>query len=184
MAQVAIGEWTIDIYVDAPPTTYDWYVENALLTEEFDLKSRDGRYCFVSVARLDASVREHWKPLLTVAQRYSPDDRAGFQPGLLIAPETSRVFVGAGERLLAYDLRKPMRLWEDHTEGFWGWGRYADYVWMAAELEFAVWTLDGTKLWSAFVSPPWDSHFSDGLVTLSDSDRTRTLRMADGTQVT
>lgn len=182
MAQIAIAEWNVQIHVDDPPATYDWYVENALLAEEFDLKSRDGRYYFVAVGTFDGTIREHWKPLLTVAQRYSPEYVAGFEPGVLIVPETACLFVGAGDRLLAYDLHKPARLWEDHADcGFQGWGRYGDFVWMAAEIEFAVWRLDGTKLWTTFVDPPCDLTFSDGLVTLDAFDKKRTLRMADGT---
>lgn len=184
MVQTVIGEWNVTTYVDQPPATYDWYVENAILAEEFDLKSPDGRYYFVGVGTFDASVREHWKPLLIVAQRYFPEYVAGFEPGLLIVPETGCLFVGAGERLLAYDLRKPARLWEDHADcGFQGWGRCGNYVWMAAELEFAVWRLDGTKLWTTFVDPPWNPSFSDGLVMLDASDKKRTMRMTDGAEV-
>lgn len=63
---------------------------------------------------------------------------------------------GAGTRLLAYDLQEPRRLWEDAADsGFWGWRRHGDTIVMSAELELAAWTLEGNKLWSTFVEPPW-----------------------------
>jgi hypothetical protein len=71
-------------------------------------------------------------------------------------PETQLLFVGAGARLLAYDLAGPRRLWEDVADvGFWHWSVHNDAVLMAAELELAAWDRGSTKLWSRFVEPPW-----------------------------
>jgi hypothetical protein len=39
--------------------------------------------------------------------------------------------------------------------GFWHWKRHGDIIVMSAELEMAAWSLDGAKLWSTFVEPPW-----------------------------
>jgi hypothetical protein len=66
------------------------------------------------------------------------------------------LFLGAGEDILAYDVVKLARLWEDTAElGFWGWRRHGDFVVMSAELEVAAWDTAGRKLWTAFVEPPW-----------------------------
>lgn len=185
MAQVVIGNWGVHVLKGKLPLSYDRYVGRARLAEEFDLKAPGGGLFFVAVETFEPAEHEEGKPLLTVAQRFSPYYESGFDPGVLIVPETSRLFIGAGERLLAYDLRSPARLWEDHADcGFSGWGRYGNFVWMAAEIEFAVWSIDGTKLWSTFVDPPWHSQFDDGGVTLHAFDQTRTLRIADGTPVT
>ena len=35
------------------------------------------------------------------------------------------------------------------------WKRHGEVVLMSAELELAAWDLQGNKLWSAFVEPPW-----------------------------
>ena len=79
----------------------------------------------------------------------------GFDPGLLLVPETGVLFLGAGERLLAYGLDQPRRLWEDTAEvGFWGWGRFGETVLMSAELELAAWDTSGRKLWTTSVEPP------------------------------
>ena len=60
----------------------------------------------------------------------------------MIIPETSLLMIGAGERLLAYDLETPRRLWEDEAEaGFWGWERHGGLVLMSAELELAAWDI-------------------------------------------
>lgn len=37
---------------------------------------------------------------------------------------------------------------------------------MAAELELAAWTIQGEKLWSTFVEPPWDHEVRDDVVYL------------------
>jgi hypothetical protein len=64
--------------------------------------------------------------------------------------------VGAGTRLLAYDLQNLRRIWEDAADtGFWRWKRHGEVIVMSAELELAAWTLEGKKLWSTFVEPPW-----------------------------
>jgi len=94
-------------------------------------------------------------PFLVVAQKFWPAV-AGFSPGVLMVPETRRLFIGAGERLLAYDIDGPRRLWEDRADtGFWHWHQHEDVVLMSAELEFAAWDTSGAKLWSMFVEPPW-----------------------------
>jgi hypothetical protein len=108
---------------------------------------------YLSVAVDDG--QENW-PLL-VTQTYSPTG-PGFEPGVLLAPETGMVFIGAGTRLLGY--RSTASEWHqifvDEVEvGFWNWRRHDDIVLMSAELELAAWSLEGTKLWSRFVEPPW-----------------------------
>ena len=72
-------------------------------------------------------------------------------------PETAVLFIGAGDRLLAYELSgQPRRLWEDDADvAFWHWRVLPQAVLMAAELELAAWTRAGKKLWSTFVEPPW-----------------------------
>jgi hypothetical protein len=52
---------------------------------------------YLSVAVDDG--QENW-PLL-VTQRYSPSG-SGFEPGVLLVPETGMLFIGAGTRLLGY----------------------------------------------------------------------------------
>ena len=74
-------------------------------------------------------------------------------------PETNVAFVGGGERLLAYDLLAPKRLWEDAAD-------CDDVVLMSAELELAAWDLKGIKLWSTFVEPPWEYEVKDSQIEL------------------
>jgi hypothetical protein len=74
----------------------------------------------------------------------------------LLVPETGLLFIGAGERLLAYKLDSRERLWIDRTEfGFLAWARHGDRVILSGELELACWDIDGKKCWSCFVEPPW-----------------------------
>lgn len=96
-------------------------------------------------------------PDLILSLGFEPGPKYGLHPGVLLVPETKRLFVGAGTTLLAYDLLYPRRLWEDAADfGFWSWKRHGNVVLMSAELELAAWDLEGEKLWSAPVEPPWD----------------------------
>lgn len=161
MFEVTLNEFTILCHPTTLPELYEEYRKRAALHEEFDLEERDnGRRCFVGVRK------ESGWPFLTIAQTHSPAGY-GFNPGVLLVPETSTLFIGAGERLLAYDLREPKRLWTDWANvGFWHWKRHGNVVLMSAEIEFAAWTLEGVKLWTTFVEPPWHFALHGDLVTL------------------
>src|SRR5262249_29337281 len=141
------------------PDLYGHYAEHAALVEEFDLQDREGRNCFLAVSR-----GVGW-PFLVVVQRYDP--AGGFHPGTLLVPETDLLFIGAGERLLAYHLDGPARRWIDTAEcGFWGWARHGDRVILSAELELAAWDIQGRKCWSTFVEPPWEYKVSGEIIEL------------------
>jgi hypothetical protein len=160
MFQVSIGPYSLRVSYDQLPPTYAEATRRAKLVDELDLASSDGTLCCVEVGDGNA-----W-PFLIVAQRYAPSANCFF-PGVLIVTETARMFVGAGERLLAYDLATRERLWEDSADtGFWSWARHEDVVVMSAELEIAGWDLHGRKLWSRFVEPPWDYAVVDDVVHL------------------
>ena len=121
--------------------------------EEFGLdapgESADDLWCVA------VSLGKH-HPFLLVTQRYSPGSLSGFVPDALLVSESKMLFLGAGERLLAYDLASAARLWQGTTDpGFWGWARHGDVVIMSAELELAAYSLQGEKLWTSFVDPPW-----------------------------
>jgi len=163
MFTVEIAEFRLLCVPDGLPGVYNPYREHAALAEEFALNDGDGgRQCFLGVARAG----EDW-PFLVVAQRYEPAGY-GFEPGALVVPETRRLFLGAGTRLLAYDLTTPpRRLWAEVAEmGFWRWARHSDVVLMSAELELAAWDVEGRKLWTTFVEPPWEYAVRGGVVTL------------------
>jgi hypothetical protein len=146
---VALDGWTI-LVQRGLPQILDWFMEHATRADRFDLEVPDGDFCFVAAARTGRL------PALAVAQRYSPSE-GGFDPGIALIPETQRLFIGAGTRLLAYDLDRAELLWEDEAGiGFWHWSVYPAAVLMSAEIEFAAWDRSGQKLWSRFVEPPWD----------------------------
>ena len=149
MFEVVFGEYRVLCEDGGLPLLYNEYRQRAALVEEFHLKEAEGSFCFFGVGS-EAS----W-PSLVVAQRYAGG--GGFHPGALIVPETAVAFLGAGERLLAYSLREPRRLWEDYADvGFSAWSRHGDVVLAACELELAAWSTEARKLWSAQVEPPWD----------------------------
>ncbi len=114
MFRVSVGDYELCCHDGELPDMTDEYRRRAVLTEEFGTSNEPGcGVCFVSVGRSG-----QW-PTLVVVQRFSPA-RNGFNPGVLITRNTHRLFIGAGRRLLCYDLTRPARLWEDEAEcGFW-----------------------------------------------------------------
>lgn len=144
------------------PSILDFHRNQAEYVEEVALPDEDG-YVFVGVE----SPGDDW-PNLMISQTFSPAV-GGFSPGVLVVPETQRVFVGAGTRLLCYrsDEGQSARQWRDDAGiGSWGWRLHGDVVVMSAELELAAWTTAGEKLWTTFVEPPWSYSVEDSMVRL------------------
>ena len=161
MITLRIGEYSLVCHAPGLPDLYDEYVNRAKLADQIDLSNPEGTSAFLGVGEPN-----QW-PFLVVAQRCIPGEDATFHPGALLVPETKVLFVGGGERLLAYDLSVPSRLWTDTADtGFWGWDRSEDVVLMSAELEFAAWDTHGRKLWGTFVEPPWSYEVADRKVLL------------------
>jgi len=146
---IALDGWTLHLQRGLP-ALFNLYRGHAELVDEFDLRSCDGDVCYASAGPVGVD----W-PSLVVVQRFSPSV-AGFDPGIAFLPESRLLLLGAGTRILAYDLTRPARLWEDTADiGFWSWHVYPTAVLMSAELELAAWDRQGTKLWTRFVEPPW-----------------------------
>ena len=164
MIQVTIADYIVHVG-ERMPEHDDPTCAHAALVERLDSErgTRDG---FHGWHDLHVEVRRGsaW-PFLCVVQHYQR--QGGWYPGVLLVPETALLIIGAGERLLAYDLRGPTRLWEDQADaGFHGWQRHEDLLVMSAELELAAWDLGGVKRWSTFVEPPWGYHVESGTVHL------------------
>ena len=167
MIQVNIADYIVQVG-ESMPERDDPDCARAALVERFgsEWESEQRYHGFHGWHDLHVEVRwaSPW-PFLCVGQQY--ERKGGGYPGVLLVPETAVLFIGAGERLLAYDLRGPTRLWEDQADaGFHGWQRHEDLVVMSAELELAAWDLGGVKRWSAFVEPPWGYHVESGTVHL------------------
>jgi hypothetical protein len=99
----------------------------------------------------------------------------------MLVAETATLFVGAGERVLAYRLTPPKRLWQDTADtGFWSWARRGDTVLMSAELELAAWDVGGEKLWTTFVEPPWSYAVRGDIVELDVMGEVRSFPLRSG----
>ena len=150
--RVTVGGYTI-LAATEPPALLADFLARAHAVDEFpatDDRSSVG-YFFVAVAH-----GSDW-PQLDVTQWFSPAGY-GFAPGVLVVPDTDAVFIGAGTRLLGYQLDPGgwQRAFVDEADlGFWAWQQHGDVVVMSAELELAAWTTSCAKLWSMFVEPPW-----------------------------
>ncbi len=158
MFSITLGNYGL-LCTEELPAIYHEYCEHARLVDEFNIKSKEEGLCFVAIQR-----ENDW-PFLVVVQSYHPAGN-GFSPGIALVPETDIAFIGAGSRLLAYQLKSPKRLWEDITFGFWGWGRFGNFIVMSSEEEMAVWNIYGEKLWSKFVEPPWNYEVTGDMVRL------------------
>jgi hypothetical protein len=96
------------------------------------------------------------KYVLILALGHSPAEPT-FIPSVMFVPETDTVYIGAGERALAYQLDPPLKRSEEEASvGFISWQRHQQYILMSAEMKFAVWDLAGKVLWSQFVEPPYE----------------------------
>jgi hypothetical protein len=176
MFKLSIGPYLIQVERGKLPALYAEYTQRAVLSEEFDLHNLERENCFVSVCRA-----ADW-PQLVVAQTFWPST-GGFDPGVLLVQETETLFIGAGERLLAYRLGPCERRWEDACDtGFWRWMQHGEYVLMSAELELAAWDCFGQKLWSTFVEPPWDYVVEDNHVQLDVMGNKSEFKLAEGPQ--
>ncbi|HEY3900715.1 MAG TPA: hypothetical protein VGM54_19050 [Chthoniobacter sp.] len=175
MFQFSSGNITLLGSHDALPAIYAGYRTHAKLVEEFNLASSEGQVSFLAVG-----CSGEW-PFLVIAQRYSPSAGQGFYPGALHIPDTGMLFVGAGERLLCYDLNEVHRIWEDKADtGFWSWSHHENVVLMSAELELAAWDTHGHKLWTTFVEPPWSFKVVDGRVQLKVMDVVSSFDLCSG----
>lgn len=160
---VAIEGWRV-LVQRGLPDWFDSYCSRARLVDTFDVDRPVGDVCFAAVGPAEGS------PTVVVAQYFEPES-GGFDPGVAIVPETSLFFVGAGTRLLAYDLERATRLWEEAADiGFWHWSVYPEAVLMSAELELVAWDRSGVKLWTRYVEPPWSYRVVDHRVFLDVMD--------------
>jgi len=174
MFSIGIDNFLLNVHRGPLPEMYGEYRRRARLVEEFAVDSPEGEACLVTAGHPYA-----W-PFLVVAQRFQPYV-AGFNPGILLVAETGVLFIGAGERLLAYSLQGPKKLWEDHADtGFWGWQQHDDCVLMSAELELAAWRTTGEKLWTTFVEPPWSYRAENGQIHLDVMGLKSSFPIVDG----
>jgi hypothetical protein len=154
------GDYAVQVTLHEPPLSYPALATPGL-REDFGLYD-SGTLLVVTAggaAADDCSI--------IVSQHFAPGPESAFYPGVLIVPETALLLIGAGTRLLAYDLETAERLWEDEeSTGFWGWKRHGEFILMSAELGLAAWSLNGVKLWSSFVEPPWTYSISNDIVTV------------------
>jgi hypothetical protein len=173
MFAVNIGQFTLLGCSGALPDHFNIYTDDADLVEELnlDILQQDpngSNICFLVVQ--DNANKQRYKMTLTLG--YSPSEPA-FHPELLYIPETTLLFIGAGECILVYKLDPVSRVVEDRANlGFLAWRRYKNYVIMEAETEIAVWTLAGKKQWSHFVEPPWNYQFEGQRMHLTSLGKT------------
>lgn len=119
---------------------------------------------------------------VVIEGHYSPS-RSGFEQALLLVPEHRMALFGAGRQALSFAFApEDTRLVYAHEleVGFWGWVLHGDAVIMLAELEFAVWGMDGLPKWSRFVEPPWTFEMRGTSVLLDVMGHVTQLDLSSG----
>jgi hypothetical protein len=150
MIHVQLPPYTLSLAEGRSVDVVELTARASALYDEVDVEQdAPGDWCLVSIGRVERP------PILSVLLRYSPAGH-GFSPGVCLATETDTLFIGAGVRILAYDLRIPRRVVTDTVDtGFWHWRLHGDVVMASAEQELAAWAGNGSKLWSTYAEPPW-----------------------------
>lgn len=180
MISINQGEWEFLVEDGNLPSIYTSYLEHANFADEIDIRKSEGRFFFLCISKRGDN--QGW-PSVVLAQKYH-DAQQTWHPGFLFVPRTSLLFIGAGERLLCYDIEKKKRLWEDVADcGFWRWCHYDNYVLMSAESEFGAWDEYGNKLWSTFVEPPWSFELAETTAEIDVMGELRTHQLSDGKQI-
>lgn len=143
----------------------------------YSLHHSEPDYNYLAVGITDCGL----SPDLLIEGWYKPGPQQGFHPGVLLVPESSTAFIGAGTELLIYSLAPIQLLSHQQTEcGFWSWRRVDNLIVMSAELELAVWNIHGEKLWSRFVEPPWHYDIEGDTLLLNIMGNSIRLTLATG----
>ena len=176
LVRLTFGQLTLLVQTNSLPASYRDYSEHAAVVEEFALGEQKGTECFVA-----ARWGSDW-PVLVIGQRYWPSG-SGWDPGVALVPETWHLFVGAGTRLLGYDLSNPVprRVLDDIAGGgFLRWRIDGGVVTMAAERQLAAWDIKAKPLWAIEVDPPWDYRVEAGRIHLDAGSESRSFWLAEG----
>lgn len=168
------GPYTVSL-ADALPPLYYSYCRRAQLVDTYEIEGSYSALCYLSVAR------GHDWPFLIVAQRYIPGPQSGFYPGILLVPETDLLLLGAGERLLAYSLADPYKLWEEELPGgFLQWERSKESIIMSSENKLAIWDIAGEKRGEFAVEPPWQYTVVEGTIHICVGEKQIALHCEHG----
>lgn len=160
MLHTTIGKYSVSLW-SSPDDINHHTREFAVATKH--LTTHESRGDYVAIGVSDAGPGAD----LLVEGQYSPGPASGFHPGILIIPETGIVFIGVGTNVLVYNMAPISEIVHAQTEvGFWYWHQHGASVFMCAELELAVWNIDGQKRWSRPVEPPWSWHVSGDIVAI------------------
>ncbi|GCE14137.1 hypothetical protein [Tengunoibacter tsumagoiensis] len=177
-----IYDYKIFLETNQAPKYYrEFFRDDSLLAEEIDIDRTekdplDSNVVFIA-AKNCGSKKEF---SLTLLLGYSPSDPA-FYPELLYVPESQILFIRAGEKILAYQLQVPQKLFELSVDiGFLSWERYSNYIIMVAEMRMTVWNLAGEQLWTLFVEQPWSYHCHHEMMSFIKDEQVYTFPVATG----
>ena len=165
MIEFNIDKYKIAVQIGKKPDLYDIWLKHAVFKDIEGLENI-GTPIYVGI-----QLGNEWCDSI-IAFCSDPIDYAGFNPGILVVPETDTLFIGAGTVARTYDLKKQIRKFhKEFIFGFWGWSRHKNLIIMQEELEFGVYSIDGNEKWSTYVEPPWTFSIEDDRVKLTVMDK-------------
>lgn len=80
---------------------------------------------------------------------------------VLFIPETGVIFLGCGEISARISTKNSNLIDINYVCLFWGIGRYKEYVLETGELECFLYSLDGNKISSTAVDPPYEMDMTE-----------------------
>jgi hypothetical protein len=174
MLHATVGRYSIALATSPELVSYGERT-NAVVKESFVCDGDERSYLAVGLSESGCG------PELLVEGWFSPGPSSGFFPSVLVAPDTGVAFIGAGSTALCFSLAPIAKLAHEQVEaGFWNWHLHGKFVLMSAELEFAVWSTSGKKLWSRFVEPPWHFTTQEELIVLEVMGHQQIFNLLNG----
>ncbi len=149
MIQFQFDKYKIAVEIGKEPIDYNYWIKYASFID-IEEQTKDKTPIYIGIGE-----HQDWYKTI-VSFSSDPIDYGGFNPGLILVPETDILFIGAGTNVRIYDLKHQLKLFVKELHcGFLGWKRYDDFIIMQEELEFGIYSLTGQEIWSTEVEPPW-----------------------------
>lgn len=178
MVKLRVGKYTLLLGTDTDASQlFDAHL--ATLSESWSDERRagNGYYAFELLVHDRSEV-----PILHLTHS---THRAYGWPEVLMVPETDVLLVASGQTIESFDLAKRIKIerYDDNWAGLWGLSRHGDFVVAQAEVELAVWSLAGKKVWAAFADPPHKYTVDGNVLKLVDFRGKHTFDLGTGTRL-
>src|SRR5688500_14537916 len=137
MLQFSADHFTIGVFVGQEPDILHHYKKQAVFIDDLGLQD-DGTLIYIIISQAFTS-----SETAIIAFRTDPVGYAGFRPALHYEMESKTLFIGAGTVVKTIRLTDYKVIFEkNYGFGFWGWGKYGDFVIQQEETDFGVFNIN------------------------------------------